>query len=191
LRSFIKIHFKEKKSLVYERETKLRDRLTFTEDSDVSLHIVHKTEMDDMVILSVQDESDGCELHAFKYFNFLEVNDVIRLRSFKVYDKNVIIMNKNSNILKVPEYTDYYRDFMNRISMKMKAIEPTADVPMYDTIQGAKDNAVQCVAPEEIPNRKINNISENKFIIDVNILSIQPQETSECILSYCEKCHMR
>jgi hypothetical protein len=191
LRSFIKIHFKEKKSLIYEKETKLGDRLSIIEDADVSLHIVHKTDMEDKVILSVQDETDGCELHAFKYFNFLEVNDVIRLRSFKVYDKNVIEMNKYSNILKVPEYTDYYRDFMNRISMKMKAIEPTADVPMYETTSDAKDSLIQCVAAEEIPTKKLKDIGDNKFILDVNIISIQPQEATECVLGYCNKCQER
>jgi hypothetical protein len=89
LRSFIRMHFKEKKSLFYEKEAKLKDRLlniSYT-DNDVLLQVVHKIELDDKIVYFVQDDSDGCELHAFKYFNFIDVNDVIRLRSFKVVDK--------------------------------------------------------------------------------------------------------
>ena len=56
-------------------------------DGDVVLQIIHKTELDDKIVYFVQDETDGCELHTFKYFNFLEVNDVIRLRSYKTFDK--------------------------------------------------------------------------------------------------------
>jgi hypothetical protein len=86
----VRIHFKEKKSLFYEKEAKLRDRLnTSSNDNDVLLQVAHKVELDDKVVYFVQDDSDGCELHAFKYFNFIEVNDVIRLRSFKVIDKYI------------------------------------------------------------------------------------------------------
>jgi len=94
LRSFIKIHFKEKKSIIYDREIKLRDRLSEMLDNDVLLQIVQKTELEDKVVYFVQDETDGCELHSFKYFNFLDVNDVIRLRSFKVFNTYIILIQE-------------------------------------------------------------------------------------------------
>jgi hypothetical protein len=88
LRSWVKIHFKERRSLYYGKEAKLIERNTSSQlDNDVLLHVVFKTELDDKVVFFVQDETDGCELHTFKYFNWVEVNDVIRLRSYKIYDK--------------------------------------------------------------------------------------------------------
>jgi hypothetical protein len=76
--------------LFYEKEGKLIDRFSNT-DGDVLLQIVHKTEKDDKVVFFVQDETDGCELHAYKYYNFLQPNDVVRLRSYKVFDKYILL----------------------------------------------------------------------------------------------------
>jgi hypothetical protein len=88
LRSWIKIHFNSKNSLVYGKEFKLASRNQATPgDNDVLVQVVYKTELDDKVVYFIQDETDGCELHAYKYFNFVDVNDVIRLRAFKVFDK--------------------------------------------------------------------------------------------------------
>jgi hypothetical protein len=88
LRSWIKIHFNSKNSLFYGKEFKLGNRtLSSPGDNDVLVQVVYKTELDDKVVYFVQDDTDGCELHAYKYFNFVDVNDVIRLRSFKVFDK--------------------------------------------------------------------------------------------------------
>ena len=73
--------------MIYEKETKLKDRMNMSHDGDGALQIIHKTELEDKIVFFVQDETDGCELHTFKYFNFLEVNDVIRLRSYRSFDK--------------------------------------------------------------------------------------------------------
>lgn len=87
LRSWIKSHFKLEKSLFYTKQSKLDQRNNAGSDNDVLVQVVFKTELDDKVVYFVQDETDGCELQTYKYFNFIEVNDVIRLRSYKVYDK--------------------------------------------------------------------------------------------------------
>jgi hypothetical protein len=88
LRSWIKIYFNSKNSLVYGKEFKLNHRNHSSPgDNDVLVQVVYKTELDDKVVYFIQDETDGCELHAYKYFNFVDVNDVIRLRSFKVFNK--------------------------------------------------------------------------------------------------------
>jgi hypothetical protein len=88
LRSWIRIHFNTKNSLFYGKEFKLLNRsLSTPGDNDVLVQIVQKKEFDDQVVFFVQDETDGCELHSFKYFNFLEINDIIRIRSFKVADR--------------------------------------------------------------------------------------------------------
>lgn len=88
LRSWIKIYFSQPNSLSYGKESKLINRTQSTPgDNDVLVQIVYKTELDDKIVYFVQDDTDGCELHAYKYFNFIDVNDVIRLRSFKYFDR--------------------------------------------------------------------------------------------------------
>ncbi len=88
MRSWIKTHFNSKNSLVFGREFKLASRNQATPgDNDVLVQVVHKTELDDKVVFFIQDETDGVELHAYKYFNFVETNDVIRIRGFKIFDK--------------------------------------------------------------------------------------------------------
>ena len=69
----------------YYRESKLVDRID-TKEYDFVLQIVDKKEIDDKIIYYVQDETDGCELHTFKYFDFLEINEIIRVRSVKLLD---------------------------------------------------------------------------------------------------------
>ncbi len=46
--------------------------------------VLDKKEMGDRILYFVQDETDSCELHALFYFNFLEVNDVVRVRNLRV-----------------------------------------------------------------------------------------------------------
>ncbi len=88
LRSWIRIHFSTNNSLFYGKEFKLINRSQSSPgDNDVLVQIVQKREFDDQIVYFIQDESDGCELHTFKYFNFLDVNDVVRIRSFKVADR--------------------------------------------------------------------------------------------------------
>ena len=44
-----------------------------------------------------------------------------------------MIMNKFSNILKVPYFSDYYKEIINKISHKMKLIDPTCEAPTFTT----------------------------------------------------------
>jgi hypothetical protein len=48
--------------------------------------VLKKKETDNLIMYLVQDESDSCELHTEKYFNFLEINDIIRIRNIKSID---------------------------------------------------------------------------------------------------------
>jgi len=50
--------------------------------------IIEKKEADDKIIYFILDETDGCELHAYKYFNFFEINDIIRVRAVKLFESN-------------------------------------------------------------------------------------------------------
>ena len=82
-RHWIKIHFRQKDSLTYSKETKLMNRNSDTNDYDFLVMVLKKKETDNLIMYLVQDESDSCELHAEKYFNFLETNDIIRVRNIK------------------------------------------------------------------------------------------------------------
>jgi len=147
----------------------------------------------------VQDETDGCELHAFKYFNFVEVNDVIRLRSFKVAD-GILVMNKHSNILKIPPLSEYYQNFLNKIAAKMKMIEPNMDIPMFtfeksedvmmNIIESPTSFGVMVVNEEKTPLKRINEITikDTRVVLELNIIDIYPQPVSDMVMAFCKKC---
>ena len=79
--------------------------------------------MDNHLILFIQDETDGCELHTYKYYNFIQENDVIRVRSYKIFDNNNLIINEFGNILVVPDYSICYKTIFNELTKKMKNIK--------------------------------------------------------------------
>ena len=47
-------------------------------------------------------------------------------------------MNTFSNILKIPQFSSYYKSFMNRLATNIKQIDPSADVPMYNLTKEIK-----------------------------------------------------
>lgn len=202
LRSWIKIHFKERNSLFYGYESKLANRHSLnTFDNDVTVQVIYKTELEDKVVYFVQDETDGCELHTFKYFNFLDVNDVIRIRSFKTYDKNVLLMNKYSNIIKIPPFMDFYKEFMNRLALKIKALEPSIEVPTYEkkddvmmsVVESPSFFAVNCMNGANYPLKKLNELTDqdDRFLLEVNVLGIYPEKVEDYVLIFCGKCQNR
>jgi len=73
--------------------------------------------------LFIQDETDGCELHTYKYYNFIQDNDIIRVRSFKIFDNNNLVINEFGNILVVPDYSSCYKTIFNELTKKMKNIK--------------------------------------------------------------------
>lgn len=87
MRNWIRLYFLKQDSLLYGKDSKLGNREKVGSDNDAVIQIVHKQELLDKLVFFVQDETDGCELHTFKYYNFIKVNDVIRLRSFKIFNK--------------------------------------------------------------------------------------------------------
>jgi len=85
-RDWIRNYLPKKKSLFFNKESKLANRIIDSKEYDFLLQVVDKKEFPDKVIYYVQDETDGCELHAFKYFDFFEKNDIIRTRSIRILD---------------------------------------------------------------------------------------------------------
>ena len=92
MRNWIRNYFNKENSLNYSYESKLISRVNLGSDNDVLVQIVHKVELNDQIVFFIQDETDGCELHTYKYFNFIEVNDVVRIRAFKIFNRNVLIL---------------------------------------------------------------------------------------------------
>ena len=111
------------KSLVYPMQIKLENRNSEGDDKDLMVHVVKKIEADNHLILFIQDETDGCELHTYKYYNFIQENDIIRIRSFKIFDNSNLIINEFGNILIVPDNSSCAKTVFNELAKKMKSIK--------------------------------------------------------------------
>ena len=123
LKKWVKTYMGIDKSLKYPMQIKLENRTSEGNDKDLMVHVVKKVEADNHLILFIQDETDGCELHTYKYYNFIQENDVIRVRSYKIFDNNNLIINEFGNILIVPDYSICYKSVFNELTKKMKNIK--------------------------------------------------------------------
>ena len=122
-KTWVKNYLNKDKALIYPYQIKLESRLNGGNDNDLLVHVVKKVELDDQVVLFIQDETDGCELHAYKYYNFIQENDVIRVRAYKLFDNNNLILNEFGNILIVPQFSHCYKEFINALTKKLKQIK--------------------------------------------------------------------
>ena len=119
-KTWVKNYLNKDKALIYPYQIKLESRLNGGNDNDLLVHVVKKVELDDQVVLFIQDETDGCELHTYKYYNFIQENDVIRVRAYKLFDNNNLILNEFGNILIVPQFSHCYKEFINALTKKLK-----------------------------------------------------------------------
>lgn len=93
LRHWVKNYLKERGSLVYPKTLKLIDRNKDSAsnnidnfEKDLIVQVCYKAKNgNDTISLWVQDDTDGCEMVVYNIFNYIEVGDVIRVRSFKTY----------------------------------------------------------------------------------------------------------
>ena len=120
IRTWIKSYLVLDHSLVYFNQNTLANRVKEGSDKDLLVQVVKKLELDDQLVFFIQDTTDGCELHTYKYYDFIKENDVIRVRSYKVFDSDVLVLNEFGNILNVPTFSNYYKTFMNNLSKKLK-----------------------------------------------------------------------
>ena len=123
LKKWVKSYMGIDKSLKYSKEIKLENRIKEGNDKDLMVHVVKKVEVDNHLILFIQDETDGCELHTYKYYNFIQENDIIRVRSYKIFDNNNLFINEVGNILVFPDYSSCYKKVFNELNKKMKNIK--------------------------------------------------------------------
>ena len=122
-KTWVKNYLNKDKALIYPYQIKLESRLNGGNDNDLLVHVVKKVELDDQIVLFIQDETDGCELHTYKYYNFIQENDVIRVRAYKLFDNNNLILNEFGNILIVPQFSHCYKEFINALTKKLKQIK--------------------------------------------------------------------
>ena len=123
LKQWVKSYLSIDKSLKYPMEIKLEQRIKEGNDKDLMVHVVKKIETNDHLILFIQDNTDGCELHTYKYYNFIEENDIIRLRSFKIFGRDNLIINEYGNILVLPSYANCCKVVINELAKKLKGIK--------------------------------------------------------------------
>ena len=185
LRTWIKDRLVLQNSLVYPLEKKLINRI-IGEESDTTVLVTYKNATDDQIVYYVMDETDACELHTYKDFDFFNVKDVIRLKGYTVLDSNVIIMNQHSNMLKIPQYAWYYKSFMKRIDNKIDRDE---------IIQINKKHSTLIITPivSSIPDTVLKHIDDfskaSKYIyIEVNVLCILPQPIYNLVNVLCPNC---
>ena len=114
LRSFIKNKLSMAKSICFPMETAL-DKRIINKENDTTVKVNYKNELDDKYIYYVQDDTDICELQTNKYFNFINVGDIIRIRSYRFTEKNILSTNQFSNILIIPKTLGYYKEFQEKI----------------------------------------------------------------------------
>ena len=62
-------------------------------------------------------------MHTYKYFNFIQENDIIRVRSYKMFDNDNLVINEYGNILVVPENSSCYKAVFNELTKKMKNLK--------------------------------------------------------------------
>ena len=207
MRNWIRNYFNKENSLNYLYETKLINRVNLGSDNDILVQVVHKVELDDQIVFFIQDETDGCELHTSKYFNFIEINDVIRIRAFKIFNKNVLILNSFSNILKIPQFSSYYKIFMNKLTTKLKEIQNLKeDIPMFITNSKEKspisplmynnDSNKKLICKvllnenENYDTKKFEAITsqDKKFLMNLNIIEIYPKPLYNFVNILCDGC---
>ena len=122
-KAWSKNYLVKNKALVYPYQIKLEERNEEGNDKDLLAHVVKKVETNDQIILFIQDETDGCELHTYKYYNFIKENDIIRVRAYKTFDNTSLILNEFGNILVLPQFSACYKEFYDRLSKRLKQLK--------------------------------------------------------------------
>jgi len=162
LRNFIKNKLSIPKSICFPMETAL-DKRIINKENDTTVKVNYKTELDDKYIYYVQDDTDICELQTNKYFDFIHVGDIIRIRSYRFTEKNILSTNQFSNILIIPKTLGYYKEFQEKI--KEQKIKNDKD---KKNKKGINNNDINTSENEplinfeeyiSLNNPKINNIN--------------------------------
>ena len=122
-KSWSKSYLGKNKSLAYPYQINLAERNEEGDGKDLLAQVVKKVELGDQIVLFIQDDTDGCELHTYKYYNFIKENDIIRVRSYKTFDNSSLILNEFGNILVIPQFSACYKEFYDKLAKKLKQLK--------------------------------------------------------------------
>lgn len=100
LRQWINNNFKIKNSLVYPNDIKLANRKQ-KDSNDSTVQIAGKSEYSSDIFYIIQDETERCEIKTGKCLNFFEINDIIRIKNFKVNSKYYINLTLTPLVIKL------------------------------------------------------------------------------------------
>lgn len=168
VKKWMKIYFQINDSLIYSDDVKLKNKKIREKNSSI-VQILNKIEYNNEIIYLIQDETERCLFTAFKYFNFFEEGDVLRINNYYVKNSNKICMNKHSNMLKVPEFTDYYKMFKNNIQKNINYLNEVFDIPLLLSHQ---TNEICDFDEEFFIKLKDFNVKDNQKIKELKILKI-------------------
>ena len=122
-KSWSKSYLGKNKSLAYPYQINLEERNEEGDGKDLLAQVVKKVELGDQIVLFIQDDTDGCELHTYKYYNFIKENDIIRVRSYKTFDNSSLTLNESGNILVIPQFSACYKEFYDKLAKKLKQLK--------------------------------------------------------------------
>ena len=122
-KSWSKSYLGKNKSLAYPYQINLEERNEEGDGKDLLAQVVKKVELGDQIVLFIQDDTDGCELHTYKYYNFIKENDIIRVRAYKTFDNSSLILNEFGNILVIPKFSSCYKEFYDKLAKKLKQLK--------------------------------------------------------------------
>ena len=164
LRLFIKNKLSLPKSIFFFKETTLDKRL-LNKENDTMVQVIYKTELNDKFVYYIQDDTDLCELHTYKYFDFIQINDVIRVRNYNLSEKNILNTNQFSNILLIPKTLGYCNEFLDKIKNgKINSLKKTEN-QNEKKLLGKKVNRYSITKKEDSNSAKyykeINDINAN------------------------------
>ena len=174
LRSWVVKHLKEKGSLVYSKTVKLIDRnREVSDEKDLIVQVCQKMKnTNDSISFWVQDDTDGCEMVVYNIYNYIYPEMIIRIRSFKTYQKNIIVLNNFSNMLIVPSFSQLYEAFAYKLLSKKTKLK--LDSPENESNLNTRTSVISFKENQQLyPHRKLNEIrfEDSKFWMEVSILS--------------------
>ena len=107
-------------SLIYPGEKLLINRFDKKGEGEAVVCIIKKIELEESFIFFIMDETDGCELHTHKEFDYLKENEVIRINNFKIINEKAISLAYTGNALILPDYSSIRKKLLNKLKIKFK-----------------------------------------------------------------------
>lgn len=119
-------------------------------------------------------------------------------------------MNTFSNILKIPQFSDYYKQFMNRLVLRLRELQPNVNVPLFplsSDLKGTKDGDGIGKGIEKLKEKKHYIIrpivkegqydlkqytdivpTDKRFLLEVNVIEIYPKPVYNSVNVLCQNC---